>query len=113
MFPLLGALEDLVAQEAASLASGDFAAMIDLQQRAEPLIAHLGRHGAGIVDDDFRARVGDWLARRREIAGLLAARISETRERLNQLEASRRRVARVGPAYGQGAGMSRRLSAVG
>jgi hypothetical protein len=112
-FRLLAALEEMVAQEAACLASSDFGGLVGLQQRAEPLVAHLGRYGSTIADEEFRSRVGSWLARRREIAGLLSARISETRERLNQLESSRRRVARVVPVYAHNSQVTRRLSAVG
>ena len=110
---LLVALEDLAGQEAASLASGDVATLIALQQRADPLVAYLGKHGPAVADDGMRARVGALLTRRRETAVVLARRIEETRSRLKELEASRRRVARVAPAYIQGTETSRRLCAVG
>lgn len=109
---LVAALEDLAAQEAASLAAGDIATLQHLQQRADPIIARLGEYGPD-ADEGLRARIGRWLSHRRETARLLARRISGTKAALDHLDASRRRVARVGPAYGQAPETSRRLSAVG
>lgn len=110
---LVVALEDLVAREAASLACDDITTLMSLQQQADPLVSHLGRHGPAVVDEALRSRIGALLARRQETADVLGRRIEETRGRLAELDASRRRVARVVPAYGQGGETSRRLCAVG
>jgi hypothetical protein len=110
---LLGAMEDLLAQEAASLAAGDMDAVIALQQRIEPLVQDLGRRGPAVADDCLRDRVAAWLGRRREVSNLLTARVEELRQQISQLDASRRRVARVGPAYTQVGVSAQRLRLVG
>ena len=112
---LLAALEELAAQEAASLAARDFAAVVHLQERAAPLVAHLAEHGPGVAKDDpaLVGRIAAWLARRHETGEWLAGQIARTKEKLSEVEAAQRRVARVAPAYGRGAEVSRRLCEVG
>jgi hypothetical protein len=110
---LIGALDDLAAQEAASLAADDIEAVIALQKRAAPLVQDLGERGPAVVDDVLRSRVSAWLVRRREIMDRLAVRIEEARGQLGQLNASRRRVAQVGPAYGRNEAATQRLRLVG
>lgn len=110
---LLRALEEFAAQEAASLAAGDFATVLGLQQRAGPLVTYLGTHGPDVADESLRSRVGALLERRRDNEAALARRIQETRSRLGELDSNRRRVAKVIPAYVQGAGPSHRLRALG
>lgn len=110
---ILGAMEDLLAQEAASLAVGDMDAVIALQQRIEPLVQDLGRRGPAVDDAALRDRVAAWLGRRREISNQISVRVEELRRQISELDASRRRVARVGPAYAQAATSSQRLRLVG
>ena len=61
---LLGALDELVAQETATLASRDFEAISEIQQRAAPLVEGLTALGVDAADDIARARVAALLARR-------------------------------------------------
>ena len=55
---LVAALEDLVAREAATLEARDFPAVIELQQRAAPLVALLGARASDVTDPALRARHG-------------------------------------------------------
>ena len=111
---LLAALEELAAQEAASLQARDFAAVVHLQERAAPLVAHLAEHGPAVADDALRARIAAWLAHRHETGEWLAEQIAHTKAELEKLDAARRRVARLRPAYGSGpAASSGQLCAVG
>jgi len=110
---LLAALEDLAAQETASLQARDFAAVIHLQERAAPLVAHLAEHGPAVADDALRARIAAWLAQRRENGEWLAGQIARTKAELEKLDATRRRVTRLAPVYGRGPAVTRQLCAVG
>jgi hypothetical protein len=111
---LLVALEELSAQEAASLEARDFAAVVHLQERAAPLVAHLAEHGPTVADDTLRARIAAWLARRHETGEWLAEQIAQTREKLRELDTSERRVTTFATTYGQPATTaSRQLCAVG
>ena len=110
---LLVALEELASQEAASLEARDFSAVVHLQERAAPLVAHLAAHGPAVADTALRVRIAAWLARRHETGEWLAAQIAQTKEQLREVEAAQRRVSRLAPAYGQGGEVSRRLCAVG
>jgi len=111
---LLVALEDLAEQEATSLQARDFAAVVHLQQRAAPLVAHLAEHGPAVADDALRARIAAWLAHRHETGKWLADQIERTKEQLLKLEASHRRAAQIAPVYGRGAAAGpRQLLAMG
>ena len=110
---LLAALEELAGQEAAGLAGRDFAAVVHLQERAAPLVQLLGEHAPEITDPAIRRRVKEFLVRRHETGEWLAEQIAQTRQKLQEIDTARRRVASVAPAYGQGAEVSRRLCAVG
>jgi hypothetical protein len=111
---VLGALEDLVAQEGAALRARDFAAAAEIQVRVEPLVeflaapGRLDRQNAGL-----RARVASLRARRQETAEWLAAEIARTRNQLGQTQLSQRRVTQIAPVYGRAAPVSNHLSAVG
>jgi hypothetical protein len=111
---LLAALEDLTAQEAASLDARDFTAVVHLQERAAPLVAHLAEHGPAVADDALRARIAALLARRMRCGEWLAEQIEQTRQRLRELDAARARATRLAPAYGAGQAVtSRQFCAVG
>ncbi len=110
---LLVALEDLSAQEAATLREGDFAAVAEIQARSAPLVEYLGTHGPAIADGAFLARMRALLLRRSESAEWLAAQIERTREELRQTQASEQRAARIAPVYGSAKAPVARLSAVG
>lgn len=113
---LLGALEDLIGQETASLAARDFAAIRLIQQRAAPLVDYVGTHGPAVAKTHpaIRTRVTAVLARRQQNLATLGAQIAETRQRLDETRQSQVRVARIGPAYGRAttAAIPRQLRAI-
>lgn len=110
---LIGALEDLGAQEAACLGTRDFDALFQVQERADPLIKYLGEHRADAVAAGIENRIAAWLARREENARRLATEITAAKTRIDQLDANRRRLTRVAPAYGARDATSPRWQAVG
>ncbi len=111
---LVAALEDLTAQEAATLEARDFPAAIAVQQRAAPLIEHLVAHEAEIVDAALRQRLRALVLRRNKTGEWLAEQVARAREELGEAQAAQRRVAQVAPAYGHGtAPIRRQLVAVG
>lgn len=110
---LLAALEDLAGQEAASLAGRDFAAVLQLQDRSAPLVAHLAAHGPAVADATLRQRIATWLAGRQRTSASLATEIAQAKTELQQIATSRRQAARVAPAYGRLTGSSRHLCVVG
>lgn len=111
---LLLALEDLADREAAALHTRDFAAAIELQDRAAPLIEHLAAHGPAVVDTTFRRRVGDFLRRRAETAEWLSGQIAQARDELHRTRTGQRQVAQIAPVYGSSrSGSPRQLLAVG
>jgi hypothetical protein len=111
---LLVALEDLARREALCLDLHDFPAVAQLQRQSAPLVAALVEHGPAVVDDGLRARMAAWLAHRHETDLRLADQIARARDRLRELEASRRRVTRLAPAYSMAeASPARQLCAVG
>lgn len=111
---LVIALEDLAAQEALALQGRDFAAAIEIQERAAPLVQHLVAHADDVVDPQVRERIGKIRAQRHRSGEWLAEQIEQTRRDLAEMHASRRRVAQIAPAYGRGgAAAHARLSAVG
>lgn len=107
------ALEDLAHQESASLQARDFAAVVQVQERAAPLVVLLAGHGPAADDPALRERVAAFLSRRRKTGEWLAGQIVRAKAELDELEASRRRVTRWVPAYGRNREGSRRLHAVG
>lgn len=97
------ALEDLVRQEAAALHGGDFATLVLLQDRAAPLVEHLVAHQHQISSRELRSRVTAVIALRNQTSERLAQQIEQTGDELRAMDASRRRVAQVAPAYGRSA----------
>ena len=87
---LLGALEDLVGQEAALLAAGCYQDAIAIQRRAAPVVARLCELGSrpGGATGAIRQRVAAVLSRRgQSLAALLSRRLSLTAERQRLREA--------------------------
>jgi hypothetical protein len=111
---LIAALEDLVAREAATLEARDFAAVIEIQQRAAPLVELLGAHAADVTDPALRTRLRTLLDRRQKTGEWLSEQIEKTRESLAEINEGRRRARQIAPVYGhRHAPASRQLSAVG
>jgi hypothetical protein len=110
---LLAALEDLTAQEAATLEARDFVAAIEIQDRAAPLVHHLVTHGPQVADAGLRTRILALIARRNQTGEWLAEQIARVRQELAATQTAQRRVAQIAPAYGQGARPTRQLQAVG
>lgn len=98
---LLGALDELVAQEAATLNQRDFGAVADIQRRAQPLVDALSDLGIAAADDLARARVAGLLARRQHNIDFLESQLATARAELLSVQESTRRVACIAPAYGQ------------
>jgi hypothetical protein len=94
------ALEDLVAQEGAALANRDFATMLALQERTTPLVNFLVTNAADASEPGLRARITALHSRRKQNNDSLTAEIERTRTDLQQMQVTRRRVARIAPVYG-------------
>src|SRR4051794_4832065 len=98
---LVTALENLAAQEAACLQNRDYAAVVQIQERAAPLVEHLAAHGPEVADGKLRARIAALLQQRHENGVRLSAEIGRTRQQLQDLQATQRRAAQVAPVYGR------------
>lgn len=111
---IVSALEDLAAQEAASIAQGDFAAVEALHERTAPLVEFLADAGSESLSvSGLRRRLVAVYERRHRSGEALAAAMARTRLELAQTQAAQRRVARVAPAYGQQDFRAPQLHAVG
>jgi polyphosphate kinase len=98
---LLNALDTLVEQERNTVLAGDFAAVEDIQRRADPLIERLRSLGVDASDELARARVAGLLARRQHNIELIEAQLATARDELFAVQESTRRVACIAPAYGR------------
>jgi hypothetical protein len=96
---VLGALEDLASQEELLLHAEDYAEVAAVQVRMAPLVHFLVEEEAA-ADAALRQRIASFVARRDRTQQRLATEVGKMREEMVQLEASRRRIARVAPAYG-------------
>lgn len=112
---LLGALDDLVTQEAATLQARDFDSVVAIGQRADPVVAGLAELAPEVADDLARAKVAGLLARRQHNMDFLETQLVTAREELLALSSSMRRVSRLVPAYAkaEGLGAPSRFSAAG
>jgi hypothetical protein len=111
---LLGAFEDLVGQEEATLRAGDMAAARAVQQRTEPVVAALAALGPAAADAPALARMAALLARRQDSVKRLEDQLTFVRAQLAEVKISLARVARLAPAYDLGLRGNRpRLSLVG
>ena len=98
---LVGALDDLVTQEAATLAERDYEAAIKIQDRAEPLVSAIVDLGAVVADAVARARVAGLLARRQHSIDLLESQLATARAELMAVQESTLRVSQIAPVYGR------------
>ena len=98
---LLGALDELVAQETATLADRDFEGVREIQERAAPVVAGLAELGPDVADELARARVAGLLARRQHNIDFIETQLATVREELQSLQESTRRVASIAPVYGR------------
>ncbi len=109
---LVAALEDLAAQEEASLHARDFSAVAEIQLRTAALVTDLVAHAKEIAPA-MRARLAEVHARRERAGAWLAREVECTREALHETNQAQRRVARIAPVYGRMASEPRsRLCAV-
>ncbi len=98
---LVAALDDLVTQEAATVAAGDFEAVADIQRRADPVVTALATLGAEVADAAARARIASLLSRRQGNIDLIESQLATARAELQAVQESTGRVARIAPIYGR------------
>lgn len=97
---ILAAFEDLAEQEKWLLRSEDFAEVVALQKRLDPLVTFLVSR-AGDADEPLRRRVNALIERRRTNAEALGAQLAAARTELSAINLSRKRISQVMPAYRQ------------
>lgn len=111
---IVAALEDLVHQESATIAKGDWTGAAALQERTGPLVDFLTANPPTKSDDaSLRARIAALHERRNETSAALGRRLDAAKEELQQTKLAKRRVAQVAPAYGSPAPTRHRLQAKG
>ena len=111
---IAGALEDLVAQEAAALESRDYTEVSILQDRAAPLVEFLAQNTATHGGDAaLRNRIAAVHQLRARSSAQLAIEIERARVELHESERARRQVAKIAPAYARSASNRAKLCAVG
>jgi hypothetical protein len=111
---IVAALEDLAAQEAASVAHNDFAGVQALHERTAPLVEFLAAVGAETLGAaGLRRRLTAVYELRARSGEVLHAAMARVRSELALTEAGQRRAARIAPAYGAQAVRSPRLQVVG
>jgi predicted component of type VI protein secretion system len=98
---LVGALEDLVTREAATLAEHDYEKVQEIQNSTAPLVAAIAGLGQDIRDDVARARVAGLLARRQHSIDVLESQLATARDELMAVQGSALRVAQIAPVYGR------------
>jgi hypothetical protein len=96
---VLSALEDLTSQEELLVVAEDYAEVSAVQTRMAPLV-HFLVEGADAADAALWQRIAAFIERRDRTQKRLAVDVEKMREEMVQLELSRRRIARVAPAYG-------------
>jgi NAD-dependent DNA ligase len=101
---LLGALDELVGQETATLAQREFSAIDVIQRRTEPLVAALVALGPSAADESARAKVAGLLARRQHNIEFIETQLATARDELISIQESTQRVARIAPVYGRAEG---------
>jgi len=100
---LIAALEDLAAQEAAAVSTGDFGAAGALAERCAPLVAEIAAQANGknvMTDEALRRRLRAIRDRRAETSEALATQMARLRDELQQTQAAQRRTAAIAPVYG-------------
>ena len=98
---LVGALDDLVTREAATLAEKDYVAVAEIQRSAEPVVAAIADMGSVIADAVARARVASLLARRQHSIDFIESQLATARSELMAVQESSVRVAKIAPVYGR------------
>jgi hypothetical protein len=96
---LTAVLESLATQEADCIRAGDFASVRDIQRRAGVVVDFLTRHEREIHNRELRTRIAKVVAYRDHTCAELQSRIDATRAQLDAVQANRRRVSRIAPAY--------------
>ncbi len=114
---LLGALDELVSQEANNVVEGDFEAVAAVQRRAAPVVDEIAALAPEVDNEIARARVAALLARRQHNIDLIETQLATARSELLAVQESMSRLGRIAPAYGRAereprGGMSR-LNATG
>jgi hypothetical protein len=109
---LTTALEELSRAVMASLAAGDFAEVVRLQERAAPLITHLAESGEA-PNNVLRDRIAAWIAMNQRVSAQIAGELSRINRELAGIEAAQRRLVRLAPAYRHGSGPAARWSTSG
>lgn len=104
---LVGALDDLVTREAATLAERDFEGACEIQRRTGPLVDAIAQLGSEVADAVARARVAGLLARRQHSIDFLETQLATAREELMAVQESTMRVNQIAPVYGRPEGMPR------
>ena len=112
---LIAALEDLVAQEAAALRTGNYTDASAIEDRCAPLVDDLVAHADEILEETLRERLRALNGVRARSSELLGEEIARMRGELDQTEVAQRRAAAFAPVYGGRAGAqgSSQLSLVG
>lgn len=108
---LLAALEALVAQEAAAVHEGDFAALGELQDRCGEIGERLANLAGYPEVAALRDAVEAVVDRRRQSQRLLGQRLAAGRVELDRLRVARQRLGQLAQGYGAGASTSTRLNA--
>jgi hypothetical protein len=96
---LLSAVEDLAAQERATVQAHDFAALTSVQNRLAPLIEHLAAQGNEVREHLLQERVQAIHALRRETGDRLASEIRRIGTELKATEHAQLRTAQIAPVY--------------
>lgn len=102
---LITALEDLARQEGTVLRAGaltDAGLMLELTDRAAPLVQALGALSAAPSLAGLRPRLAELMAVRQRHAGILQSHLLRMQTGLRQINESRIRLARLAPVYGTG-----------
>jgi hypothetical protein len=96
---LLGALEDLTAQESVLLRTLDFADAVAIQERAAPLVDQLAVLAVHPEVALLRAKVTGLVERRLQSRHFLDVHLVHLQSELRRIDEARTRLSRVAPAY--------------
>lgn len=107
---LLGALEELAAEEAANLSNLDFVEAVQVIERATPLVVRLAELAEHPEVHSLRPQVQDLLIRRRQNVALLDRHLTGIQSEMRRVDEARGRLARVAPVYAGGAASPSRLN---
>jgi hypothetical protein len=108
---LLGAFEQLVAEETAAVHANDFSAIESVQERAGVVGVRLAELTGDSATADLRRHVETLLAQREQNSAVLAQRLTDVSAEIERLQGARRCLRRVAPAYGQPSGQGARFTA--